>query len=84
MKRLGSILVLLALAGTALATANASTSARLTVCHRTASKAKPYVRLVTTKKVAAADIVPVPRGRMPEDGVDDDIRRHRVPDLPHR
>jgi hypothetical protein len=66
MKRLGSILVLLALAGTALATANASTSARLTVCHRTASTAKPYVRLVTTKKVAAADIVPVPAGGCPK------------------
>ncbi len=66
MKRLASILVLLVLAGAALATANASTNARVTVCHRTASTAKPYVKIATTKKLAAADIVPVPSGGCPK------------------
>jgi hypothetical protein len=66
MKRLGSILALLALAGTALATANASTSARLTVCHKTRSATKPYVKLVTTKTLAPADIAPVPSGGCPK------------------
>ena len=66
MKRLGSILVLLALAGTALATASASTNARQTVCHRTSSKAKPYVKLRASAKLAAADIFPVPAGGCPK------------------
>jgi hypothetical protein len=66
MKRLSSMLVLLALAGTALATASASTDARQTVCHRTASKAKPYVKVVTRAKLAPADIAPVPSGGCPK------------------
>jgi hypothetical protein len=66
MKRLGSILVLLAIAGTALATATASNNARQTVCKRTSSKAKPYVKVATTKKLAPADIAPVPSGGCPK------------------
>ncbi|MGZ4317451.1 MAG: CHRD domain-containing protein [Gaiellaceae bacterium] len=66
MKRLGSILVLLALAGTALATASASTNARRTVCHRTSSKTNPYVKIRTSAKLAAGDIFPVPPGGCPK------------------
>jgi hypothetical protein len=66
MKRLGSILVLLTLAGTALATASASTDARRAVCHRTSSTAKPYVKLRTAAKLAPADVFPVPAGGCPK------------------
>jgi len=83
MKRLGSILVLLALAGTALATASASTNARQTVCHRTSSKAKPYVKLRASAKLRSSGHLPGAGGRLPEDVADDDVGRHGIPDLPH-
>src|SRR6185436_11819441 len=63
MKRLGLLLVVVGLAGGALATANASTTATRTICHRTASAKNPYVKVpVSAKQLRAhakhaADIV---------------------------
>ena len=63
MKRLGLLLVVVGLAGGALATANASTTASRTICHRTASAKNPYVKVpVSAKQLRAhakhaADIV---------------------------
>jgi CHRD domain len=71
MKRLGLLLAVLALAGAALATASASTQVTRTICHRTASKTTPYVKLrVSGKTLAAhlkhpADIIPAPRSGCP-------------------
>jgi hypothetical protein len=71
MKRIGSLLALVTLAGIALTTANASTSATTAICHRTASKAKPYAMLRLSAKqlkahaAHAADIIPAPRGGCP-------------------
>ena len=71
MKRFGLLLALLALAGATLTTANARTSANRTICHRTASKTTPYVKLtVSTKALQAhlkhpADIIPAPPGGCP-------------------
>jgi CHRD domain-containing protein len=72
MKRLGLLLTVLALGGAALTNASARTDATSgTICHRTASKAKPYVKLrVSAKQQAghvkhAADIIPAPSGGCP-------------------
>jgi hypothetical protein len=72
MKRLGFLLAALALAATALTAASAQTDAtKTTICHRTTSKAKPYVKLRVSAKARrahlkhAADIIPAPRGACP-------------------
>lgn len=71
MKGLGSLLVVLVLAGIALATASAKTDKTSAVCHRTASKANPYVKLnVSAKQLKGhvghpADIVPAPKSGCP-------------------
>ena len=68
MKRLALLIVVLALAGTALTTALAGTAAKKSICHRTSSSTTPYVKLtVSAKSLAAhlkhpADIYPVPKG----------------------
>jgi CHRD domain len=68
MKRLVFVLLILGLSGGgALATATAGTDATRTICHRTASKKKPYVKLrVPASQLKAhvnhpADIIPAPR-----------------------
>lgn len=68
MKRLIFLLLILGLSGAgALATANASTDATRTICHRTASKKTPYVKLrISARQLKAhvshaADIIPAPR-----------------------
>lgn len=68
MKRLIFLLLILGLSGVgALATATASTSATQTICHRTASKKTPYVKLrLSASQLKAhvnhpADIIPAPR-----------------------
>lgn len=72
MKKLGLLLTVLGLAGAALATASASTDANRTICHRTASKKTPYVKIrVSPKQLRAhmkhaADIVPAPQGGCPK------------------
>jgi hypothetical protein len=72
MKRLGLLLGVIAIAGAALATANAAPDATRTICHRTASKTTPYVKLrVSAKQLRthlthAADIIPAPRGGCPK------------------
>ncbi|MGE5274377.1 MAG: CHRD domain-containing protein [Verrucomicrobiota bacterium] len=72
MKRFGLLLAMLALAGIALTAANARThAAKTTICHRTASKTKPYVRQSVSGKALRdalkrpADIVPAPAGGCP-------------------
>jgi len=72
MKRLVLLLAVLALAGTALTTALASTdAAKKAICHRTSSAKKPYTKInVSAKTLAAhlkhpADIYPVPKGGCP-------------------
>jgi hypothetical protein len=72
MKRLGLLLAILGLAGGgALSTASAGTDASRTICHRTASKTTPYVKLrVSAKQLRAhakhaADIIPAPSGACP-------------------
>ena len=63
MKRLGLLLVVVGLAGGALATANASTTATRTICHRTSSATNAYVKVpISAKQLRAhakhaADIV---------------------------
>jgi hypothetical protein len=66
MKRIGSIVIVLAVAGTVLAAANARTTAGKTFCKRTSSKAKPYVKARgKTSALKPADIFPAPRGGCP-------------------
>jgi len=70
MKRLGFLVAVLALAGTALTTALAGTGAvKKPVCHRTSSATTPYKKLNETQaKINAhpADIFPVPKGGCPK------------------
>jgi hypothetical protein len=70
MKRLGFLVAVLALAGTALTTALAGTdAAKKPVCHRTSSATTPYKKVnETTAKINAhpADIFPVPKGGCPK------------------
>jgi len=74
MKRLGLLIAVLALAGTALTTAVAGThAAKKAVCHRTSSSTAPYKKVsLTPAKLAAdlkrfaADIYPVPKGGCPK------------------
>ena len=72
MKRSAFLLAAFLLAGVALTTATAGTDAKRTICHRTASKKTPYVKIsVTGKQLAAhqkhaADIIPVPKGGCPK------------------
>lgn len=68
MQRLTILLLVLGLSGGALlATATAGTDANRTICHRTTSAKKPYVRLsVSARQLRAhakhaADIIPAPR-----------------------
>ena len=69
MKRLALLVAVVGLVGGALATANAATTR--TVCHRTSSAKKPYVKLrVSARQLGAhlkhaADIVPAPGGGCP-------------------
>lgn len=72
MKRLGLLLAIVGLAGTALTTASAGTDATTrSICHKTSSATTPYVKLkVSAKQLRAhlkhaADIVPAPRGACP-------------------
>jgi hypothetical protein len=71
MKRFVLLLALLALAGATLTTASARNDAKRTICHRTASKQTPYVKLSVSAKTLrahlkhAADIIPAPRGGCP-------------------
>ena len=71
MKRVGLLLVVVAIAGVALATASARTAASSAICHRTSSAAKPYVKLVVSGAALQkhlkhpADIVPAPRAGCP-------------------
>jgi hypothetical protein len=71
MKRFGLLLAVLALAGATLGTASARNDANTTICHRTSSATKPYVKLsVSAKALRAhlkhpADIVPAPRAGCP-------------------
>ena len=71
MKTLGLLLIVVAVAGAALANASARSDAKRTICHRTSSATKPYVKLrVSAKQQAAhakhaADIIPAPRGGCP-------------------
>src|SRR3954452_17864409 len=66
MKRLGFLVAVLALAGTALTTALAGTdAAKKAACHRTSSSTTPYKKVnETTAQINAhpADIFPVPTG----------------------
>src|SRR2546422_406035 len=48
MKRLGLFLAVSALAGGGLTTASAGTDATRTICHRTASKTTPYVKITVS------------------------------------
>jgi hypothetical protein len=72
MKRLAFLIAVLALAGTALTTALAGTAAKKSICHRTSSSTKPYVKLsVSATSLAAhlkhpADIYPVPKAGCPQ------------------
>jgi hypothetical protein len=72
MKRLGLLLAVAALAGIGFSTASASTDAKRTICHRTSSKTKPYVKLsVSASQLRAhtrhaADIIPAPAGGCPK------------------
>jgi hypothetical protein len=73
MKRIGFLLAVMALAGVALTTALAGTSAvKRSICHRTASATKPYVKVSVSAKTLAthlkhpADIYPVPKSGCPK------------------
>jgi CHRD domain len=72
MKRLAFLLGGFALAGAALTTATAGTDVTRTICHRTASKATPYVRIKVSGKLLQAylkrpaDIIPAPKGACPK------------------
>jgi hypothetical protein len=72
MTRLGLLLAVCAIAGTALAPAGAQTDATTqTICHRTSSRTTPYVKLQVASTALrahvrhAADIIPAPRGGCP-------------------
>jgi len=72
MKRVGLLIAVVAIAGAALTTASARTDARkTTICHRTTSKSKPYVKISVTATALkghlrhAADIIPAPSGACP-------------------
>jgi hypothetical protein len=71
MKRIGLLLAVVAAAGVALTTASARVDAKQTICHRTKSKSKPYVKVTVSGKALkahlahAADIAPAPRGACP-------------------
>jgi hypothetical protein len=71
-KRFISFLVMLALAGVALSTASAKVAKTTAICHRTASKTRPYVKLKVSGKALkahqkhAADIIPAPAGACPK------------------
>ena len=71
MKRLGLLLVVVGLAGGALATAHAGTTATRTICHRTASAKNPYVKVpVSAKQLRAhakhaADVLLTANGACP-------------------
>jgi len=72
MKRVGLLIAVVAIAGAALTTASARTDARkTTICHRTTSKSKPYVKLRVSAKALqahlrhAADIIPAPSSGCP-------------------
>jgi hypothetical protein len=72
MKRVGLVVAVVAVfAGVALSTAGARTAANQTICHRTSSATKPYVKLtvsarsVRTHVKHPADIIPAPRGGCP-------------------
>ena len=59
MKRLGLLFAVVGLAGSALTTADAGTDANRTICHRTSSTAKPYVRFsVSAKQLLAISSTP--------------------------
>jgi hypothetical protein len=73
MKRLGLLVMTFAFVGPAtLSTAGARVQATTTICHRTASKTAPYVKLrVSGKALRAhlkhpADIIPAPAGGCPK------------------
>ena len=73
MKRLGLLLLVMGLAGGALATANAGTNATpRVICHRTSSATKPYVKLAVSARQLrahlkhAADIIRTPLGACPK------------------
>src|SRR6266508_5587529 len=73
MRRLGLLVMILAfVAAATLSTAGASVQATTTICHRTASKTTPYVRLRVSGNVLrthgkhAADIIPAPAGGCPK------------------
>ena len=72
MKRVGLLIAVVAIAGAALTTASARTDARkTTICHRTTSKSKPYVKVRASAKALqahlrhAADIIPAPGAGCP-------------------
>ncbi len=72
MKRVGLLIAVVAISGAALTTASARTDARkTTICHRTTSKSKPYLKIRVSAKALqahvrhAADIIPAPSGGCP-------------------
>jgi hypothetical protein len=71
-KRLTAAIIVAALAGVALSSASARSTKTTAICHRVASKSRPYVKLnVSAKALKAhlkhpADIVPAPRGACPK------------------
>ena len=73
MKRLGLLLLVMGIAGGALATANAGTDATpRVICHRTSSAKNPYVKLAVSARQLkahlkhAADIIRTPLGACPK------------------
>lgn len=69
----GVVVSILVVAGITVAQAALATSAaRTTICHRTISKTKPYIKLTVSKSVLqghlrhAADIIPAPAGPCPQ------------------
>jgi hypothetical protein len=73
MKQLGLLVIVLAVVGTAmLSTAGARVRSTTTICHRTASKTVPYVRLRVSGAAQRAhlkhpaDIIPAPAGGCPK------------------
>jgi len=72
MKRVGLLAVVVSVcAGVALSSAGARTEANQTICHRTSSATKPYLKLTVSASAARvhgkhpADIIPAPRGGCP-------------------
>ena len=73
MKRFVVLVATVGLAGVALTAANAHIrAAKTTICHRTASKTKPYVKQTVSGKALRdalkrpADIIPAPAGACPK------------------